>query len=110
MPLTGVQSHSGGSVDLAVFSLHLSGISSLLGDYASDITMGQQLVCLSCGIQLASIFACFNDCNRSSFFKVIDRGWLAGLIEGDGTINVSNSGKVLAISITFARHDLPLAQ
>ena len=31
MPLTGVQSHSGGSVDLAVFSLHLSGISSLLG-------------------------------------------------------------------------------
>lgn len=31
MPLTGVQSHSGGSVDLAVFSLHLSGISSMLG-------------------------------------------------------------------------------
>ena len=31
MPLTGVQSHSGGSVDLAVFSLHLSGISSILG-------------------------------------------------------------------------------
>lgn len=31
MPLTGVQAHSGGSVDLAVFSLHLSGISSMLG-------------------------------------------------------------------------------
>jgi cytochrome c oxidase subunit 1 len=31
MPLTGIQSHSGGSVDLAVFSLHLSGVSSLLG-------------------------------------------------------------------------------
>lgn len=31
MPLTGVQSHSGGSVDLAVFSLHLSGVSSILG-------------------------------------------------------------------------------
>ena len=31
IPLTGVQSHSGGSVDLAVFSLHLSGISSILG-------------------------------------------------------------------------------
>ena len=31
MPLTGVQSHSGGSVDLAVFSLHLSGVSSMLG-------------------------------------------------------------------------------
>jgi len=32
MPLTGVQSHSGGSVDLAVFSLHLSGVSSMLGN------------------------------------------------------------------------------
>lgn len=31
IPLTGVQSHSGGSVDLAVFSLHLSGVSSRLG-------------------------------------------------------------------------------
>ena len=30
-PLSGVQSHSGPSVDLTIFSLHLSGISSLLG-------------------------------------------------------------------------------
>lgn len=30
-PLSGVQSHSGGSVDLAIFALHLSGISSMLG-------------------------------------------------------------------------------
>jgi hypothetical protein len=30
-PLSGVQSHSGSSVDLAIFALHLSGISSLLG-------------------------------------------------------------------------------
>ena len=30
-PLAGVQSHSGGSVDLAIFALHLSGVSSLLG-------------------------------------------------------------------------------
>jgi len=30
-PLSGVQSHSGPSVDLVIFSLHLSGISSLLG-------------------------------------------------------------------------------
>ena len=30
-PLSGVQSHSGPSVDLAIFGLHLSGISSLLG-------------------------------------------------------------------------------
>ena len=30
-PLSGMQSHSGPSVDLAIFALHLSGISSLLG-------------------------------------------------------------------------------
>ena len=29
--LSGIQSHSGPSVDLAIFALHLSGISSLLG-------------------------------------------------------------------------------
>ena len=32
-PLSGVQSHSGPSVDLAIFALHLSGVSSLLGGY-----------------------------------------------------------------------------
>src|ERR1700710_1063312 len=31
VPLAGVQAHSGGSVDLAIFALHLSGISSMLG-------------------------------------------------------------------------------
>jgi len=30
-PLSGITSHSGGSVDLAIFSLHLAGISSILG-------------------------------------------------------------------------------
>ena len=30
-PLSGIQSHSGPSVDLAIFALHLSGIGSLLG-------------------------------------------------------------------------------
>ena len=30
-PLSGLQSHSGPSVDLAIFALHLSGVSSLLG-------------------------------------------------------------------------------
>lgn len=30
-PLSEIQSHSGPSVDLAIFALHLSGISSLLG-------------------------------------------------------------------------------
>lgn len=31
LPLAGSQAHSGGSVDLAIFALHLSGISSMLG-------------------------------------------------------------------------------
>nr|YP_009391101.1 cytochrome c oxidase subunit I [Esteya vermicola]ARV88382.1 cytochrome c oxidase subunit I [Esteya vermicola] len=30
-PLSGIQSHSGPSIDLAIFALHLSGVSSLLG-------------------------------------------------------------------------------
>jgi cytochrome c oxidase subunit 1 len=30
-PLSGLQSHSGPSVDLAIFALHLAGVSSLLG-------------------------------------------------------------------------------
>ena len=30
-PLSGIQAHSGGSVDLAIFALHLAGVSSLLG-------------------------------------------------------------------------------
>jgi cytochrome c oxidase subunit 1 len=30
-PLSGIQAHSGPSVDLAIFGLHLSGVSSLLG-------------------------------------------------------------------------------
>lgn len=30
-PLSSVQSHSGPSVDLAIFTLHLTGVSSLLG-------------------------------------------------------------------------------
>lgn len=31
LPLAGSQAHSGGSVDLAIFALHLSGVSSMLG-------------------------------------------------------------------------------
>ena len=35
-PLSGIQAHSGGSVDLAIFALHLSGVSSMVG--AMNIT------------------------------------------------------------------------
>lgn len=30
-PLSGIQAHSGGSVDCAIYSLHLAGVSSILG-------------------------------------------------------------------------------
>ena len=36
LPISGSQAHSGGSVDLAIFALHLSGVSSMLG--AANIT------------------------------------------------------------------------
>ena len=36
-PLASIQSHSGGSVDLATFSLHLAGVSSLLGKFVPCI-------------------------------------------------------------------------
>lgn len=39
-PLSGVQSHSGPSVDLAIFALHLSGVSSLLGAINFITTIG----------------------------------------------------------------------
>lgn len=42
-PLSGIQSHSGPSVDLAIFGLHLSGISSLLG--AMNFGLRLQLLC-----------------------------------------------------------------
>lgn len=38
-PLSGIQSHSGPSVDLAIFGLHLSGISSLLGAMNLTLTL-----------------------------------------------------------------------
>lgn len=38
-PLSGVQSHSGPSVDLAIFALHLSGVSSLLGAINFDFLL-----------------------------------------------------------------------
>lgn len=38
-PLSGVQSHSGPSVDLAIFALHLSGVSSLLGAVNFDFLL-----------------------------------------------------------------------
>jgi cytochrome c oxidase subunit 1 len=38
-PLSGITSHSGGAVDLTIFSLHLSGVSSILGSINSITTI-----------------------------------------------------------------------
>lgn len=48
-PLSGIQSHSGPSVDLAIFALHLSGISSLLGAINFICTISNMR---TCGIRL----------------------------------------------------------
>ena len=42
--LSGVQSHSGPSVDLAIFALHLSGVSSLLGAINFEFFFSQFLL------------------------------------------------------------------
>ena len=43
-PLSGVQSHSGPSVDLAIFALHLSGVSSLLGSINFGLLLALLLI------------------------------------------------------------------
>ena len=48
-PLSGIQSHSGPSVDLVIFALHLSGISSLLGAMNFIVTISNMR---SAGIRL----------------------------------------------------------
>ncbi|KAL0304711.1 UNVERIFIED_CONTAM: Cytochrome c oxidase subunit [Sesamum calycinum] len=60
-PLSGITSHSGGAVDLAISSLHLSGVSSIL----------------------------------------------AGIIDGDGSLQVSKQGYA-SLEITMGLEDLPL--
>ncbi|KAH7511382.1 hypothetical protein FEM48_ZijujUnG0021200 [Ziziphus jujuba var. spinosa] len=62
-PLNGITSHSGRAVDLEIFSLHLSGVSSIL----------------------------------------------AGIIDGDGTLQVSKQGYT-SLEITMGLGDLPLLQ
>ena len=51
-PLSGIQSHSGPSVDLAIFGLHLSGISSLLGAMNLMLTVFVTYLIYSISFQL----------------------------------------------------------
>lgn len=49
-PLSGVQSHSGPSVDLGIFALHLSGISSLLGAINFGLRLQLLIIFILCYI------------------------------------------------------------
>ena len=68
-PLSGIQSHSGPSVDLAIFALHLSGISSLLGAMNFITTI---LNMRSPGIRLHKLsFIWLSSSSNSSFTIII---------------------------------------
>lgn len=66
--MSGVQSHSGPSVDLAIFALHLSGVSSLLG--AINLTFNLRLFFLR--INYASYLNKFNKYNFLLFKSSVD--------------------------------------
>ena len=59
-PLAGVQSHSGPSVDLAIFALQLAGVSSLLGAINFEFFMFFLLL-------LFNYANCINKFNYASF-------------------------------------------
>ncbi|EYE89926.1 uncharacterized protein EURHEDRAFT_554171 [Aspergillus ruber CBS 135680] len=141
-PLSGIQSHSGPSVDLAIFGLHLSGISTgkhiklpvlNLAIYWKLLYIYRyitQSVGNHLGLNLDGFFRdytpkyfhCrslhstyknnYNDNHNNLPFAA----YLAGFIEGDGTIIVPNTlrspkGKLNypSIQIVFHLKDLPLA-
>jgi len=65
-PLSGIQSHSGPSVDLAIFGLHLSGISSLLG--AMNLRLNVFLIYLRYSTTFQStVNKCYFSSNKSKY-------------------------------------------
>lgn len=101
-PLSGVQSHSGPSVDLAIFALHLSGVSSLLGAINFFLTL-IKVKKTNFYYKLLSLFYTIlfiqKVGNRSfcsfrryvSNFKILDKNsginpwFITGLIDGEGS-------------------------
>lgn len=65
-PLSGIQSHSGPSVDLAIFGLHLSGISSLLGAMNLGLNVFLTYLRYSTSFQL-TVNKCYFSSNKPKY-------------------------------------------
>lgn len=103
-PLSGVQSHSGGSVDIAIFSLHLAGISSMLGAMnfittilnmrAPGIQMKNGLLYIYKNIPKINFkygFLCFVDVSTMDIYKNIDFIFTVILIKFNKLVNSNDS-------------------
>jgi hypothetical protein len=65
-PLSGIQSHSGPSVDLAIFGLHLSGISSMLGAMNLGLNVFLTYLRYSTSFQL-TVNKCYFSSNKPKY-------------------------------------------
>ena len=79
-PLSGIQSHSGPSVDLAIFGLHLSGISSLLGAMNFGLHLQLLVILILCYIYFIYIivFLWIDEKSFTLLFKSNDSFRFAG--------------------------------
>ena len=68
--LAGVQSHSGPSVDLAIFALHLSGVSSLLGSINFSLDVLLIGLVLYFVINIYNIYGVYTGMAAFTYFKL----------------------------------------
>ncbi|KAL0286971.1 UNVERIFIED_CONTAM: Cytochrome c oxidase subunit [Sesamum calycinum] len=133
-PLSGITSHSGGAVDLAISSLHLSGVSSILDSNLNT----HCAICWDCLLNgtptmfisgfivkprsskngVSKTQSAGNQRHKSSLVGTSETTcattypksfceWLAGIIDGDGSLQVSKQGYA-SLEITMGLEDLPL--